>query len=45
MTIKSYVNEEIRMKGDPTSFKEALSRAHLSKWQEAMFDEMKLMNP
>ena len=31
------------MKGDPTSFEEAMRSAHSSKWLEAMEDEMKLM--
>jgi hypothetical protein len=29
------------MEGDPTSFEEAMKNAHLSKWLEAMKDEMR----
>ena len=32
------------MKGDPTSFEEAMRSAHSSKWLEAIQDEMILMN-
>ena len=32
------------MKGDLTSFEEAITSAHSSKWLEAMQDEMKSMN-
>ena len=38
-----YDCEEFQMKGDPTSFEEAMRSAHSSKWLEAMEDEMKLM--
>ena len=31
------------MKGDPTSFKEAMRSVHSSKWLEVMEDEMKSM--
>ena len=40
---KVYVSEEIQIKGDPTSFEEAMRSAHLSKWLEAMEDEIKSM--
>jgi hypothetical protein len=39
-----YVNEEIQMEGDPTSFEEAMRSTHSSKWVEAMKDEMRSMN-
>jgi hypothetical protein len=32
------------MEGDPTSFEEAMRSAHLSKWLEAMKDEMMSMS-
>ena len=32
------------MKDDPTSFEEAMSSDHSSKWLEAIEDEMKSMN-
>jgi hypothetical protein len=32
------------MESDPTSFEEAMRSAHLSKWLEAMEDEMKSMS-
>ena len=32
------------MKGDPTSFEEAMRNAHSSKWQEAMKAEINSMN-
>jgi hypothetical protein len=35
-----YVNEEIQMEGDPTSFEEAMRSAHSSKWLDAMKDEI-----
>ena len=38
-----YDCEEFQMKGDPTSFEEAMRSAHSSKWLEAMEDEMKSM--
>jgi hypothetical protein len=43
---KVYVSEEFQMKGDltPTSFEEAMRRAHSSKWLEAMEDEMRSMS-
>jgi hypothetical protein len=40
---KVYVNEEIQMDGDPTSFEEAMRSAHSSKWFEAMEGEMRSM--
>ena len=40
---KVYESEEFQMKGDPTSFEEAMRNAHSSKWIEAMEDEMKSM--
>ena len=36
-----YECEEFQMKGDPTSFEEAMRSAHSSKWLEAMQDEMR----
>jgi hypothetical protein len=39
-----YVSEEIQMEGDPTSFEEAMRSAHLSKWLDAMKDEMRSMS-
>jgi hypothetical protein len=36
--------EEFQMEGDPTSFEEAMRRAHSSKWLEAMQDEMRSMS-
>jgi hypothetical protein len=39
-----YVSEEIKMEGDPTSFEEAMRSAHLSKWLEAMEDEIRSMS-
>jgi hypothetical protein len=41
---KVYVSEEIQMKGDPTSFKEAMRSAYSSKWLEIMEDEMRSMS-
>ena len=32
------------MKGDPTSFEEAMRSAHSSKWLKAMQDEMRSMS-
>ena len=40
---KVYECEEFQMKGDPTSFEEAMRSAHSSKWLEVMEDEMKSM--
>jgi hypothetical protein len=39
-----YNTEEFHMKGDPTSYEEAMRSAHSSKWLEAMKDEMKSMS-
>jgi hypothetical protein len=39
-----YVSEEIQIVGDPTSFEETMRSAHLSKWIEAMEDEMRSMS-
>jgi hypothetical protein len=39
-----YRSEEIHMKGDPTSYEEAMRRHHSSKWHEAMKDEMRFMS-
>jgi hypothetical protein len=39
-----YVSEEIQMKGDPTSFEQAMRSAYSSKWLEAMEDEMRSMS-
>lgn len=39
-----YNAEETQMEGDPTSFEEAMSSDHSSKWLEAMEDEMKSMS-
>jgi len=39
-----YESEEIQMKGDPTSFEEAMRSAHSSEWLEAMQDEMRSMD-
>ena len=36
--------EIVHMKGDPTSYEEAMRSPHSSKWIEAMEDEMKLMS-
>jgi hypothetical protein len=38
-----YTSEKIHMKGDPTSYEEAMRSSHLSKWCEAMEDEMRSM--
>jgi hypothetical protein len=38
-----YETEEFRMEDDPTSYEEAMSSDHSSKWLEAMQDEMKSM--
>ena len=39
-----YVSKEIQMKGNPTSFEEAMRSVYLFKWQEAMEVEMNSMN-
>jgi hypothetical protein len=39
-----YISEEIQIKGDPTSFEEAMRSVHSSKWLEAMKDEMRSMS-
>ena len=39
-----YVSKEIQMKGDPTSFKEAMRSVYSFKWQEAMKVEMYSMS-
>ena len=39
-----YVNEEIQMEGDPTSFEEAMRSVYLFEWQEAIEVEMNSMN-
>jgi hypothetical protein len=39
-----YTSEEIHMKGDPTSYEEAMRSTHLSKWRETMEDEMRSMS-
>ena len=39
-----YVNEEIQMEGDPTSFKEAMRSIYSFEWQEALEVEMNSMN-
>ena len=36
MTIKSMLVKKIQMKGDPTSFEEAMRSVYSFKWQEAM---------
>ena len=41
---KVYVSEEIQMKGDPTSFEEAMRSVYSSKWQEAMEVKINSMN-
>jgi len=41
---KVYVSKEIQMKGDPTSFKEAMRSVYSFKWQEVMKVEIKSMN-
>jgi hypothetical protein len=41
---KLYINEEIQMEGDPTSFEETIRDVNASKWQEAKEIEMKSMN-
>ena len=39
-----YECENFLMKGDPTSFEEAMRSAHSSKWLKAMQDEMRSMS-
>ena len=39
-----YVSKEIQMKGDPTSFEEAMRNVYSFKWQEAIKVEMNSMN-
>jgi hypothetical protein len=39
-----YISKEIQMKGDTTSFEEAMRNAHSSKWFKAMEDEMRSMS-
>ena len=39
-----YVSKEIQMKGNPTSFEEAMRSVYLCEWQEAMEVEMNSMN-
>jgi hypothetical protein len=39
-----YNSEEIQMEDDPTSFEEAIRSEHLSKWLDAMEDEIKSMS-
>ena len=39
-----YVSKEIQMKGDPTSFEEAMRSVYSFKWQEAIKVEMNSMN-
>jgi hypothetical protein len=39
-----YNTEEFQMKGDPTSFEEAMRSDNSSKWLEAMEDEIKSMS-
>ena len=39
-----YVSEEIQMKGDHTSFEEAMRSVYSFEWQEAMKVEMNSMN-
>jgi hypothetical protein len=39
-----YTSEEIHMKGDPTSYEEAMRSPHSSKWREAMKDEIRYMS-
>ena len=36
-----YKCKEFQIKGDPTSFEEAMRNAHSSKWLEVMQDEMR----
>jgi hypothetical protein len=39
-----YKCEEFQIEGDSTSFEEAMRSAHLSKWFEAMQNEMRSMS-
>jgi hypothetical protein len=39
-----YVNEEIQIEGDSTSFEEVMRSAHSSKWLQNMEDEMRSMS-
>jgi hypothetical protein len=39
-----YISEEIQMEGDPAFFEEVMRNAHLSKWLDAMEDEMRSMS-
>ena len=39
-----YVSKENQMKGDPTSFEEAMRSVYLFKWQEAMKVKINSMN-
>ena len=39
-----YVSKEIQIKGDPTSFEEAMRSVYSFKWQEAMEAEINSMN-
>ena len=39
-----YNTKKFEMEDDPTSFEESMRSDHLSKWLEAMEDEMKSMN-
>ena len=39
-----YVSKEIQMKGDPTSFEEAMRSVYSFKWQESMKVEMNSKN-
>jgi hypothetical protein len=39
-----YISEKIQIKGDPSSFEEAIRTAHSSKWLEAVEDEMRSMS-
>jgi hypothetical protein len=39
-----YTTEEIHMKGDRTSYEEAMRSPHSSKWREAIEDEMMSMS-
>jgi hypothetical protein len=39
-----YDTEEFHLENDPTSYEEAMRRAHLLKWLATMEDEMKSMS-
>ena len=41
---EEYVSEEFQMKGEPTSFEEAMRSDHSQKWLEAMEDEIRSMS-